>query len=209
MSDKTPNQLLDHNCDGIQEYDNPMPRWWVWIFWATIVFSAVYFVWFHMGPGKGIHDEYNEEMATWDAQLAANATPLLGEAELAAIFADPDRVAAGKAVFASKCFPCHALDGGGMVGLGPNLTDDYWKSGDGSLSAIYKVVREGVANTAMVAWDQQLKPVELTDVVAHVKTLHGTTPAVPKEPEGQLVGAAPDSAAVAADSGAVETAQGK
>ncbi|MDP2359572.1 MAG: cbb3-type cytochrome c oxidase N-terminal domain-containing protein [bacterium] len=194
MKDRTPNQLLDHNYDGIEEYDNPLPRWWVWIFWATIIFAELYFIWFHLGPGRSIHDEYAEEMATWDARLAELAPAAVSEADLQKILGDPARVQAGALVFAGKCMPCHAADGGGMTGLGPNLTDDWWKQGDGSLAAIYQVVRDGVAGTAMQAWDQQLKPGELQEVTAFVHSLQGTTPANPKEPEGRQLGVADQAA---------------
>jgi len=185
MSDAT-NRLLDHNYDGIQEYDNPMPRWWVWLFWITIIFAEVYFIYYHLGPGPTVHDEYAEEMADWDARLVDLAPKTLSEGDLQAIFADPQRVAAGHEVFTAKCAACHQPDGGGVAGLGPNLCDNHWKNGDGSLSAIYKTVREGVTGTAMQAWDQLLKPEELQNVVAFARSLHGTTPANPKEPEGQL-----------------------
>jgi len=199
MSEQTPNRLLDHNYDGIQEYDNPMPRWWVWIFWATIIFAEVYFIYYHLGPGKTIHDEYAEEMAAGDAQLAANKPPVLDEAGLQAVFADAARVESGKAVFAGKCAACHAPDGGGMKGLGPNFTDTFWKNGDGTLSAIQKVVLEGVTGTAMQSWESQLKPEELQNVVAYVKSLQGTTPANPKEPEGKDVTLASAEGAAPAD----------
>lgn len=210
MSEQKPNEMLDHNYDGIQEYDNPLPTWWVWIFWATMVFSLVYFIYYHILMGPTMHDEYNAEVADWDARMAELIPPTASEADLQAILADPAQVQLGAAVFAVKCFSCHAPDGGGVVGLGPNLTDNYWKNGDGSLSAIQTVVKGGVANTAMQAWEQQLKPEELVQVVAFVKSLQGTTPANPKEPEGQLAGAAAaDSSAQASDSATVVETAGK
>lgn len=205
MSDTKHNETLDHNYDGIQEYDNPLPTWWVWIFWATIVFSLVYFIYYHILAGPTIHDEYEKEMADWNARMAELVPPVATQAELEAILGDPAQVQLGAAVFTAKCAACHAPDGGGMVGLGPNFADDYWKNGDGSLAAIQDVVLKGVAGTAMVSWEQQLKPEELRQVVAYVKSLHGTTPANPKEPEGQLVGAVPAGTAPA-DSATVETA---
>jgi len=102
-------------------------------------------------------------------------------------------------VFAGKCAACHAPDGGGMVGLGPNFTDTFWKNGDGTLSAIQKVVLEGVTGTAMQSWESQLKPEELQNVVAYVKSLQGTTPANPKEPEGKDVTLASAEGAAPAD----------
>jgi cytochrome c oxidase cbb3-type subunit III len=187
MSEATRDRLLNHNYDGIQEYDNPMPRWWVWLFWVTIIFSEIYFIYYHLGPGPTIHDEYAAEIGDWDARLVDLAPAVLGEADLRAIFADPARVATGNEVFQAKCMACHQPDGGGVLGLGPNLTDNYWKTGDGSLGSIYATVRDGVAGTAMQAWDQLLKPQELQDVVAFTYSLKGTVPANPKEPEGQLI----------------------
>jgi len=206
MSDQKHNEMLDHNYDGIQEYDNPLPTWWVWIFWATIVFSLVYFIYYHILAGPTIHDEYEKERADWNSRMAELVPPVATEADLQAILADPAQLQSGAAVYSAKCAACHAPDGGGMVGLGPNFTDDYWKTGDGSLASIQDVVLKGVPGTAMVPLEQQLKPDELRQVVAYIKSLHGTTPANPKEPEGQLVGAAPAEVA-ASDSAAVETAQ--
>ena len=58
-------RLLEHNYDGIQEYDNPMPRWWLYLFWATILFSALYAIYFHGRPGRDVVDEYNAEMLAY------------------------------------------------------------------------------------------------------------------------------------------------
>ncbi|MEK7370666.1 MAG: cbb3-type cytochrome c oxidase N-terminal domain-containing protein, partial [candidate division NC10 bacterium] len=59
-------RLLDHEYDGIEEYDNPLPGWWVWVFWATIVFSGVYVAFYHVGPGPSVIGQYEE-----DVRLAA------------------------------------------------------------------------------------------------------------------------------------------
>ncbi|NIP15658.1 MAG: cytochrome C oxidase Cbb3, partial [Pseudomonadales bacterium] len=71
-------QLLDHNYDGIQEYDNPLPRWWLWLFWITIVFSAFYFVYYHFGQGKLAVEAYNEDMVAY-YELQAQQLLALGE----------------------------------------------------------------------------------------------------------------------------------
>jgi cytochrome c oxidase cbb3-type subunit 3 len=155
----TQDRLLNHNYDGIQEYDNPMPRWWVWIFWACIIFSEVYFIYYHLGPGKGIHDSYQAEMAHWDAQLADLAPVTFTEDELMAIAQDPARQAKGGELFQKHCMACHTADG---------------------------VVIEGVLAKGMPAWDAQLAPDDLNSVVTYVYNLRGTTPANPKAPEGDL-----------------------
>ena len=54
-------RLLDHEYDGIQEYDNPLPSWWVWVFWATIIFSGAYIMYYHVGIGPTVHDEFEAQ----------------------------------------------------------------------------------------------------------------------------------------------------
>ena len=90
----------------------------------------------------------------------------------------------GKTIFTTTCVACHMADGGG--GIGPNLTDKYWKDGDGSLEAIKHTITNGVAGTAMIAWSTSLKPEQIDAVANYVYSLKGTTPANPKAPEGKL-----------------------
>ncbi len=92
----------------------------------------------------------------------------------------------GKLVFDSTCAACHTTDGGGVPGLGPNLTDKYWKSSNGSKEGIKKTITDGVAGTAMVAWNSSLDEAQIEAVTAYVIAFKGTTPANPKEPEGDL-----------------------
>lgn len=178
-----PDRLLDHSYDGIQEYDNPMPRWWVWIFWATIVFAIVYFFDFTgkiRGPGR--IKEYEQQMAE-----AAKRWPQGGGVDAAALLAvanDAKTIAAGKQVFATNCTPCHGPDGGGIIG--PNLTDAYWLHG-GTLPEIYKTIDEGVLAKGMPNWGKMLKPDQVKAVAVYVKSLGGTTPANPKPPQGVKV----------------------
>ena len=173
-------RLIDHSYDGIQEYDNPMPRWWVITFWATIVFSILYYIVPGLGLGKGRMAEYDADMAAFRAAHPANTgggnpALLLAEAK------KPAEVLQGKMLFAGKCAVCHAADGGGVIG--PNLTDDAWLHG-GTVDSIYASVNNGILAKGMPAWGKLLKADELEQVVAYVWTLHGTTPAKPKEPQG-------------------------
>jgi len=89
----------------------------------------------------------------------------------------------GKAIFAKNCVPCHAVDGGG--GVGPNLTDNYWIHG-GRINDIFKTIKYGVPEKGMITWQTQLTPTYIRDVACYIKTLAGTTPAKPKEPQGTL-----------------------
>jgi cytochrome c oxidase cbb3-type subunit 3 len=176
-------RLLDHEYDGIQEYDNPLPRWWLATFWITIIFSILYVLNLPVvGMGQGRVADYEAEMAK-AAELAAANDPLAGitAASLEEQSRNQATLELGKATFASMCAVCHAADGGG--GIGPNLTDNYWIHGAGPMD-ILKTVNAGVLEKGMPAWGKTLKPDQLTAAVAYVLTLRGTTPAVPKPPQG-------------------------
>lgn len=173
-------RLIEHSYDGIQEYDNPMPAWWVTTFWITIIFAIAYYLVPGLGLGKGRMAEYEADMAAFRAAHPAHE----GGGDVTALLAaarKPSEVAQGKILFAGKCAVCHAADGGGNIG--PNLTDDAWLHG-GTIDSIYATVNEGVLAKGMPAWGKLLKPDEMEEVVAYVWTLHGTTPAKPKEPQG-------------------------
>lgn len=184
MADQNKDRLLDHQYDGIQEYDNPMPRWWVITFWATIIFSVAY--WLNVGgigTGQGRIADYEADMAAFRAAHPQNAGPA-DPAKLLAIAAKPDEVGEGKALFAKNCAACHAADGGGLIG--PNLTDNAWIHG-GKIEEIHATVTNGVLAKGMPAWGKLLQAKEVDEVVAYVWTLNGTTPAKPKAPEGEVV----------------------
>jgi cytochrome c oxidase cbb3-type subunit 3 len=179
--------LLEHNYDGIQEYDNPMPRWWVYIFWATIAFSVLY--WLNVpgvGNGKGRIADYDRAVAAAAAVAAKRQAgePSATPEQLAALAKDAGALAAGKQTFAQNCAACHRFDGGGQIG--PNLTDDYWLHGAG-LAQIHKTVADGVLEKGMPPWGKVLKPAQVDAVVAYVSTLRGTNPPNAKAPQGELV----------------------
>jgi cytochrome c oxidase cbb3-type subunit 3 len=174
-------RIIQHEYDGIQEYDNPMPRWWLLTFAGTVIFSVLYL--FNIGPignGKGRIADYNESMA----QYAAQHPEPVGDvttAQLMALANDAGAVEAGGKVFASYCSSCHRADGGGMIG--PNLTDDYWLHG-ATPENIHTVVADGVLDKGMPPWAKVLKPEQINQVVAYITTLHGTNPPNPKPPQG-------------------------
>jgi cytochrome c oxidase cbb3-type subunit 3 len=187
MSDEPKgDRLLEHEYDGIQEYDNPMPRWWIWIFWATIVFAALY--WLNLpgiGSGKGRLAAYEQEMSQAEAKYGARApAPGSGpsDAELIAFAQDPAKRAQGRTVYETHCTPCHRADGGGIIG--PNLTDDFWVHG-GRPTQILHTLNVGVLDKGMPAWGATvLKPDDVAAVTAYVMSLRGTNPPAPKGPEG-------------------------
>ncbi len=178
-------QLLDHSYDGIQEYDNPMPRWWKAIFWGSFFFSLAYLFHYWVGHGTSLADDYAEDLAAANAIRAKEAmSQEISEASLAQVLADAASVSKGAELFSARCVACHLEQGQGSIG--PNLTDDHWIHGKGQLIEIYEVVGEGVAAKGMPAWNRQLTPAELRQVVAYVGTLRGTN--VPgKAPEGEPI----------------------
>jgi cytochrome c oxidase cbb3-type subunit 3 len=178
-------KLLDHTYDGIQEYDNPMPRWWLTTFGLTIVFSVLYVI--NIGPigaGDGWIADYEKTMREYAAAHPAPAGGGATPEQLMALLKDEEALEEGKETYTSYCASCHGPDGGGIIG--PNLTDAYWLHG-GDIGSIYKTVAQGVLAKGMPPWEKSLKPDQLQAVVAYVASLKGSTPANPKAPQGELV----------------------
>ena len=174
-------RILDHAYDGIQEYDNPLPRWWVWIFYVTIIFAVIYVVdpsGTFRGPGR--IKEYERQLADAEKRWPKPSGAVDGAA-LAALAKDQTTLSLGKTLFTANCAPCHRPDGGGVIG--PNLTDDYWLHG-GSLAEIYRTVDEGVLAKGMPNWGKILKPDQVKAVAVYVGSLRGTNPPNPKAPQG-------------------------
>jgi cytochrome c oxidase cbb3-type subunit 3 len=186
MNDRDDDRLLDHEYDGIREYDNPLPRWWLLIFWISIAWSVVYLANLvpGVGSGPGRVRQYESEMAAARARYGdpATATLVVGDSTIATVAADPARIAAGHAAFVTNCVACHREDGGGNIG--PNLTDEYWLHG-GRPSQIHGTISGGVLDKGMPAWGAVLKPDEVLSVAAYVTTLRDTHPKDPKEPQGE------------------------
>lgn len=183
MNDETHPLLLDHEADGIRELDNKLPRWWVWLFYLTIIFSTIYLVYYHvLAAGHLSAAEYEKEMAIGNAIKAVAISKF--EASFAALqpSTDPAALTRGETAYMLKCAPCHRADGGGLVG--PNLTDDYWIHGP-NFSDNVKIIWNGVKEKGMLAWKEQgMKPSEVLDVASYIYTLRGAKLATPgKLPE--------------------------
>ena len=191
--------ILDHEYDGIQEFDNRLPNWWLWTLWGTIFFGVGYWLVFHT---YGLRDlpyaAYEKVMAASNASRAdSSARGLTGE-DLVAMSQDPEKIAQGKEIWGQYCIVCHKATGEGLVG--PNLTDPYWIHGGDPLD-IHNTVVQGVVDKGMAAWGRQLGPDRVDAVVAWVLTLRNTN--VPgKEPQGDLYPAASDAASEAASDSA-------
>jgi len=178
--------ILDHNYDGIKELDNNLPPWWIYGFYASIVFAAVYLLRYHVFSGPTQIDELETELA--DARIAIETykktAKNLVDINTVTQLTEAADLSAGKTIFETNCVACHMADGGG--GIGPNLTDPNWILG-GDIKSIFKTVSEGGrSGKGMIAWKQQLKPLEMAQVSSYVLTFEGTTPANPKVPEGDV-----------------------
>jgi cytochrome c oxidase cbb3-type subunit 3 len=176
--------LIAHDFDGIQELDNPVPAWFMYLFYATIIFAAGYLLTYHVFKIAPLqYEEYKTEMAQADIakkiylSKAANRV----DENTVKLTKDPAVLAAGQAVFKTTCVACHGDRAQGNVG--PNLTDDYWLHGN-KVSDLFKTIKYGVLSKGMPTWEKQLSPKQISDVANYVESLHGTNPPNPKQPQG-------------------------
>lgn len=178
--------ILDHNYDGIKELDNNLPPWWLYGFYASIIFGAVYLVRFHVFNGDNQYDELEADIAQAKIDIEAykKTAKDLVDFNTVEVLTSADDLKSGQKIFETNCVACHKADGGG--GIGPNLTDQHWILG-GGIKNVFKTISEGGRDgKGMIAWKQSLKPSEMAQVASYVLQFQGTTPAEPKEPEGDI-----------------------
>lgn len=184
---KKRDELLDHDYDGIREYDNPLPGWWTGLFYGTIVFAAIYIPYYYLGFGLTSAQEYEEELAeakTLSQGLAAvspRAPGAVPPVAMPSLAGDPAAIAAGKEIFTLNCTPCHGPQGQG--GIGANLTDNYWIHGN-QYEDMVEVITKGVPDKGMISWQAMLNPDKIRQVAAFVHSLKGSNPPNPKAPQG-------------------------
>jgi cytochrome c oxidase cbb3-type subunit 3 len=181
-----PAPLRPHSFDGIEEFDNRLPNWWLWTFYVACIFAVVYWMHYHvLGTGALPAQQYLAEMQAAEERLAERMAGVeLTDDLLADLSAEPTVVAKGKAIFEANCAVCHRADAGGMPGLGPNLTDRFWLHGGRPLQ-IYETVTKGVVAKGMLAWLPQLGPQRCQQVVAFVLSRKNTEVAGGREPQGE------------------------
>ena len=178
-TDEIQGEIL-HVYDDIEEADNNLPTWWLLTFYGAVFFGLVYWFYFHeYGIGKSQPQKYAEAVAAAEAQRS-----VVSDESLDALALDETAVAAGSQIFMAQCVACHDTKGQGRVGLGPNLTDEYWIHG-GAPTDIHATIANGVAAKGMPPWAPILGDEGVKQAVAFVLTIRNTE--VPgKEPEGEL-----------------------
>ncbi|MDG1808594.1 MAG: c-type cytochrome [Pirellulaceae bacterium] len=178
---------MEHAYDGIQEYDNPLPGWWKFLFWVSIIFAPLYYFYIHSGvEGRSQIDQYNNHMASVFELRFSEIGELQGDREtlLKYMNESPEWLAVGKVVYQTNCVSCHRADGGGLVG--PNLTDDYWKHVT-NIEDIVKVIEDGAANGAMPAWRNRLSHQNQIVLTAAYVAAMRKNPVSGKSPEGKEI----------------------
>jgi cytochrome c oxidase cbb3-type subunit 3 len=172
-----------HVWDGdIAEFDKPLPRWWINLFYLTILFSVGYLIWFPgMGSFGGVggwtsRAQHEADKAAGDARLAETFRPY-DDKPIEALAADPAAVALGQAIFSNHCATCHGSFGQGAIGY-PDLTDDNWQWGGGADEILQTVL--GGRKAVMPGWSQALLAAggetAVEDVISY--TLSLTDPAL-------------------------------
>jgi cytochrome c oxidase cbb3-type subunit 3 len=166
--------------EDLTEYNKPLPRWWINLFYITIVFTLGYLVWYpgagnFAGVGKWTSDnEHAAQKAAGDARLAVAFKPYEGK-PLDELAGDPKALALGRSVFANNCAQCHGAAAQGAVGY-PNLTDRIWHWG-GSPEQVLQTVLDG-RQAAMPGWAPTLLamggPGGVEDVASYVQSLAAT-----------------------------------
>ena len=178
-------ELTGHQYDGIEEYNNPLPAWWLWTFLLSIVFGFHYWLHYEFGGGMTQTAELNKDLTKVHALAKNSGGKADSEAELRGLMESADTVNRGKEIYAAKCASCHGNELQGLIG--PNLVDDYWIHGKGSLSEIAGIVRKGVLEKGMPAWELQMQDDEIRAVTVFIGKNRGAQPQNPKAPQGEKV----------------------
>lgn len=178
--------LLDHDYDGIQELNHPLPPWWNFIFYAAIIFSVGYFIYFQLLSGPSLRDEFRESYSQVVAlqEEFKKQNSAFNKDYYQSMIAD-DGFKKGEVVFEENCLACHNEKGKGDIG--PNLTDKYWLIAKGTPQTIYDVVFNGSEENGMPAWAELISKDEIYQAVAYVMSLKNTHQPGGKEPQGEIV----------------------
>lgn len=201
-------RMLDHQYDDIQELDNPIPRWFMVLFYSTVVFGVIYWINYHvLDSGKLQNAEYVAQMeqAKQDYELYLKTAGDKINAETVTLLTDKDGIAKGLELFAKNCVACHGKQAEG-TNIAPNLTDEYWIHG-GGVKNVFKTITDGVELKGMKSWKKEFSPIQIQQIASYVLSLQGSKPANAKEPQGEKWTEGQTAPAAPADSTAKDTAK--
>jgi cytochrome c oxidase cbb3-type subunit 3 len=195
---KDTNRLLGHadEADGIEEYDNPLPDWWLGLFWLTIIWAIGYTVHYHFIADRSQEAHFESEMAAaaekWPAEDAAEVTFAL----------TPEAIQAGEEVYDTYCFVCHGADLEG--GIGPTFLDDEWLHGHTPQEVIHTIT-EGVPEKGMAPWGPILGAQQINYAAAFILAKNAEALGIPLDQITQGSGEHED----AGEAGGDETGEGR
>lgn len=187
-------ETTGHEWDGLKELNNPLPKWWLYVFYASVLFAVVWMILYPAIPGFRSHTDgllgYTQRGAVEQrlkeaAAAQAQYRDQIAQLDIAAVKANPEldrfALAGGRVLFAENCAPCHQSGGTGARGY-PNLADDDWLWG-GKLADIEQTIRHGIRSPVDDATRQSqmprfladgvLKPAQIEAVAQHVRALSG------------------------------------
>lgn len=223
MSEKEKDQLLDHDYDGIKEFDNDLPPWWKNLFYITIVWAVLYLLYFHVFQiGYLPHAEYSKQIdPNWTRLEDPSFNPFWMKFSYRSPMFSPGDVtprelaergqlmAEEEVLNFEPLTDAASLEEGkvlfdrncgpnchGMMGEGmicPNLTDEYWLHSEGDINGIIRTIRNGVPAKGMISWKRVLKPDEIHKAGSYTYSLYGTNPPNAKKPEGEQFSRTPAS----------------
>lgn len=182
MKDERRDIVREHSFDGIQEFDNQLPRWWIGTFLITTIFAVYWWGSRHVfQSAPSLKQDYEQQMTALKDLQDSKGGGGPSDDEVIAWVKDEHELGEGKRIFAANCIACHGAVGQG--GIGPNLTDDYWIHG-GKPSQIAKTIATGVPEKGMPTWKGVLSPADIRHAAAFVVSIRGSKPADGKAPQG-------------------------
>jgi cytochrome c oxidase cbb3-type subunit 3 len=169
---KRPNKpvLKPHTYDGIQEYDQRLPNWWLYTLYGAILFSIAYWFYYNQSlVGSTDVQSLERQLAIVEQARLAGAIADLDDNMLWKISRNPDIIAAGKEVFTINCASCHGENLKG--GIGVNLVDSEWIHGSNPMQ-IFALIKEGYAPKGMPTWGPVLGDKKIAEVAAYILSHH-------------------------------------
>tara|TARA_R110002049_G_scaffold254927_1_gene430420 strand:+ start:307 stop:906 length:600 start_codon:yes stop_codon:yes gene_type:complete len=178
--------LLDHDYDGIQELNHPLPRWWNIIFYVAIVYGIGYWTYYTFMDGLTLREELVSEMEPISqAQADYKRLTEAFNQQVYDQWNTKENLELVKTVYEDNCLACH--EEGGKGDVGPNLTDNYWLISQGTPETNYNVVYYGSEENGMPAWGEVLSSEEIYQAIVYVNSIKNTNHPEGKEPQGEVV----------------------